>query len=40
MRLALLACIALALAAGCIDPGDSADSGSGSTTWVLTDITG
>ncbi len=41
MRFALLAWIALALAlAGCIDPGDSTDSGSGSASWVQTDIAG
>ncbi|HEX5639673.1 MAG TPA: VCBS repeat-containing protein, partial [Burkholderiaceae bacterium] len=41
MRFALLAWIALALAlAGCIDPGDSTDGGSGSASWVQTDIAG
>ena len=41
MRFAPLAWIALALAlAGCIDPGDSTDSGSGSGSWVQTDIAG
>jgi hypothetical protein len=39
MRFVSLACIALALAlAGCIEP--EADTGSGSTTWVQTDVAG
>jgi hypothetical protein len=43
MRFVPVAGIALALAlalAGCIDPGDSTDSGAGSASWVQTDIAG
>ena len=41
MRSVPLACVAVALAlAGCIEPEESNDSGSGSTVWVQTDIAG
>src|SRR5512138_3376901 len=43
MRFVPAAGIALALSlalAGCIDPGESTDSGSGSASWVQTDIAG